>query len=131
MVGSLVFLTSLSIANDHSFNYLKPMSDSDISILHVKTSQLRWFGHLIWMPPVCLPLETCPAGKRPHGRPTNHWRDYTVHSIWTGKTLENSRMSLELLMGRRTSGILCLAWCHGDSVDSTTSTTGFLCCNHL
>ena len=40
-------------------------------LLHVERGQLRWFGHLIRMPPGRLPLEVFrahPTGKRPQGR---------------------------------------------------------------
>ena len=48
-------------------------------LLHLERSQLRWFGHLVQMPPECLPrevLDACPTGKRPRGRPRARWRDY-------------------------------------------------------
>ncbi|KAK0152308.1 hypothetical protein N1851_006217 [Merluccius polli] len=48
-------------------------------LLCVERSQLRWFGHLIRMPPGHLPLEVfraCPTGRRPRGRPRTRWRDY-------------------------------------------------------
>ena len=41
-------------------------------LLCVERSQLRWFGHLVRMPPGRLPREVfqaCPAGRRPRGRP--------------------------------------------------------------
>ncbi len=40
-------------------------------LLHFEKSQLRWFGHLILMPPECFPMEVfqaCPTGRRPQGR---------------------------------------------------------------
>jgi len=48
-------------------------------LLRIERSQLRWFGHLIRMPPGCLPLEDFrarPIGRRPWGRHRTHWRDY-------------------------------------------------------
>jgi len=36
-------------------------------LLRVERSQLRWFGHLIWMPPGRLPLEVFQA-RRPQGK---------------------------------------------------------------
>ncbi|KAJ7993845.1 hypothetical protein DPEC_G00258930 [Dallia pectoralis] len=41
-------------------------------LLCVERSQLRWFGHLVRMPPGRLPREVFqarPAGRRPRGRP--------------------------------------------------------------
>ncbi len=45
----------------------------------LEMSQLRWFRHLVRMPPGGLPREVfraCPAGRRPRGRPRSRWRDY-------------------------------------------------------
>lgn len=45
----------------------------------IERSRLRWFGHLIRIPPRCLPLEVvqaCPTGQRPCGSPSTHWRNY-------------------------------------------------------
>ena len=50
-------------------------------LLHLERSQLRWFGHLVRMPPERLPrevLEACPTGKRPRGRPRARWKDYIL-----------------------------------------------------
>jgi len=33
-------------------------------LLHIERGQLRWFGHLFWMPPECLP-----TWRRSRGRP--------------------------------------------------------------
>ena len=48
-------------------------------LLCVERSQLRWFGHLVRMPPGRFPREVFqarPAGRRPRGRPRIRWRDY-------------------------------------------------------
>ncbi len=53
--------------------------------LSTERSQLRWFGHLVRMPPGCLPVEVFqahPAGKRPLGRPRFRWRDYISVLAW-------------------------------------------------
>ncbi|KAK3506381.1 hypothetical protein QTP70_003644, partial [Hemibagrus guttatus] len=54
-------------------------------LLHIERGQLRWLGHLFWMPPGRLPGEVfraCPTGKRPRGRPRTHWRDYVFRLAW-------------------------------------------------
>uniref|UniRef100_A0A8D3C086 Reverse transcriptase domain-containing protein n=1 Tax=Scophthalmus maximus TaxID=52904 RepID=A0A8D3C086_SCOMX len=54
-------------------------------LLCVERSQLRWFGHLVRMPPGRLPWEVFqarPAGKRPRGRPRTRWRDYISTLAW-------------------------------------------------
>ena len=54
-------------------------------LLCVERSQLRWFGHLVRMPPGRLPREVfqaCPAGRRPRGRPRTRWRDYISTLAW-------------------------------------------------
>ena len=54
-------------------------------LLCVERSQLRWFGHLVRMPPGRLPREVFqarPAGRRPRGRPRTRWRDYISNLAW-------------------------------------------------
>ncbi len=54
-------------------------------LLCVERSQLRWFGHLVRMPPGRLPREVFqarPAGRRPRGRPRSRWRDYISAQAW-------------------------------------------------
>ncbi|KAK3538079.1 hypothetical protein QTP70_028636 [Hemibagrus guttatus] len=54
-------------------------------LLHIERGQLRWLGHLFWMPPERLPGEVfraCPTGKRPRGRPRTRWRDYVFRLAW-------------------------------------------------
>ena len=58
-------------------------------------SQLRWFKHVIRMPPGCLPGEMFrarPTGRRPPGRPRTRWRDYVFLLAW-----ERLRIPLEEL----------------------------------
>ncbi|KAK3565347.1 hypothetical protein QTP86_007134 [Hemibagrus guttatus] len=57
----------------------------DPLLLHIKRGQLRWLGHLFWMPPGRLPGEVfraCPTGRRPRGRPRTRWRDYVSQLAW-------------------------------------------------
>ncbi|TWW67270.1 hypothetical protein D4764_02G0003110 [Takifugu flavidus] len=54
-------------------------------LLRVERSQMRWLGHLVRMPPGCLPGEVfraCPSGRRPPGRPRTRWRDYVSRLAW-------------------------------------------------
>lgn len=44
-------------------------------LLRIVRSQLRWFKHLLWLPPGCLPLEVFrakPIGRRPWSWPRTH-----------------------------------------------------------
>uniref|UniRef100_A0A8C6LDH0 Reverse transcriptase domain-containing protein n=1 Tax=Nothobranchius furzeri TaxID=105023 RepID=A0A8C6LDH0_NOTFU len=53
-------------------------------LLRIERSQLRWFGHLVRMPPGRLPGEVfraCPAGRRPPGRPRTRWRGYISNLV--------------------------------------------------
>ncbi|TWW71611.1 hypothetical protein D4764_16G0001080 [Takifugu flavidus] len=52
--------------------------------LRFERSQMRWLGHLISIPPGCLPGEVfraCPSG-RPPGRPRTLWTDYVSRLVW-------------------------------------------------
>ena len=54
-------------------------------LLCVERSQLRWFEHLLWMPPGRIHREVFqarPAGRRPWGRPRTRWRDYISTLAW-------------------------------------------------
>jgi len=51
-------------------------------LLHVERSQLRWFRHVIRMPPGHFPFRARLTGRRPQGRPRTHWRDNTSHLAW-------------------------------------------------
>ncbi|KAK0142304.1 LanC-like protein 2 [Merluccius polli] len=53
----------------------------DPLLLRVERSQMRWLGHLVRMPPGRLPGEVFrarPTGRRPRGRPSTRWRDYST-----------------------------------------------------
>ena len=55
----------------------------ELLLLCMERSQLRWFGHLMRMPPGRLPREVflaCPTGTR--GRPRTRWRDYISSLAW-------------------------------------------------
>ena len=54
-------------------------------LLNLERSQLRWFGHLVRMPPERLPrkvLDARPTGRRPRGRPKTRWKDYISKLAW-------------------------------------------------
>jgi hypothetical protein len=74
----------------------------DPLLLHVERSQMRWFGHLIRMPPGRLPGEVFrarPTGRRPRGRPRTRWRDYVSRLAW--ERLGVPREELDEVAGER------------------------------
>ena len=76
-------------------------------LLRGERSQLRWFGHLVRMPPGCRPREVFqahPAGKRPRGRPRTRWRDYISSLAWERLGIPQSELVDE---GKGTFGALC------------------------
>ena len=53
--------------------------------LHVERSQLRWLGHLYWMPTGRLPREVFlayPTSRRPQGRHKTRWSDHVTWLAW-------------------------------------------------
>ena len=77
-------------------------------LLCVERSQLRWFGHLVRMPPGRLPREVfqaCPAGRRPRGRPRTRWRDYISALAW--ERLGIPQAELVDVARERDGGVLC------------------------
>uniref|UniRef100_A0A8C6P1M8 Reverse transcriptase domain-containing protein n=1 Tax=Nothobranchius furzeri TaxID=105023 RepID=A0A8C6P1M8_NOTFU len=74
----------------------------DLLLLHIKRNQLRWLGHLVRMPPGCLPGEVFrarPTGRRPKGRPRTRWRDYV--SLLTRECLGIPPEELAQVAGER------------------------------
>ncbi len=62
----------------------------------------------------CMPLEifwACPTGRKPWGRPRTHWRDY--FNLF-GNTFGSPWRNCKTLLGRGTSELLWLTWCHHD-----------------
>ena len=54
-------------------------------LLCIERSQLRWFGHLVRIPPGRIPrkmFQGHPAGRRPRGRPRTRRRDYISTLAW-------------------------------------------------
>ena len=71
-------------------------------LLHMERSQLRWFGHLVRMPPGRLPGEVFrayPPRRRPRGRPRTHLRDYI--SLLDRERLSVHPEELEEVAGER------------------------------
>jgi len=71
-------------------------------LLRIERSQLRWFGHLIRMPPGRLPLEVFrarPTGRSPRGRPRTRWRDYISLLAW--EHLGIPQVELESVAGEK------------------------------
>ena len=67
---------------------------------------MRWLGHLVKMPPGCLPGEVfraCPTGRRPRERPRTRWRDYVSRLAWESLGWRWS--------GTGMSGLLCSKCC--------------------
>ncbi|KAJ8005185.1 hypothetical protein DPEC_G00144010 [Dallia pectoralis] len=65
-------------------------------LLCIERSQLRWFGHLVRMPPGRLPREVFqarPAGRRPRGRPRTRWRDYISTLAWERLGIPQSELA--------------------------------------
>ncbi|XP_035857605.1 uncharacterized protein LOC118495173 [Sander lucioperca] len=80
-------------------------------LLRVERGQLRWFRHLIRMPPRGPNLQGFqlhPTDRRPQGRPRAHWRDY----LRLGNISGSLRRSWKKYLGRGMSGLPCLACCH-------------------
>ncbi|KAK0156607.1 LINE-1 reverse transcriptase [Merluccius polli] len=82
----------------------------DLLLLRVERSQMRWLGHLVRMPPGCLPGEVFrarPTGRRPRGRPRTRWRDYVSRLAWERLGIpqeELDKMAGELLPPRPDPG---------------------------
>ncbi|KAJ7992757.1 hypothetical protein DPEC_G00281980 [Dallia pectoralis] len=65
-------------------------------LLCVERRQLRWFGHLVRMPPGRLPREVFqarPAGRRPRGRPRTRWRGYIFTMVWDCLRIPQSELA--------------------------------------
>ena len=68
----------------------------ELLLLCVEKSQLRWFGHLMRIPPGRLPREVFlarPTGRRPRGRPKTRWRDYISSVAWEHLGIPQSELA--------------------------------------
>ncbi|KAJ7994746.1 hypothetical protein DPEC_G00252670 [Dallia pectoralis] len=59
-------------------------------LLCIERSQLRWFGHLVRMPPGRLPREVFQARR---GRPRTRWRDYISTLAWERLGIPKSELA--------------------------------------
>ena len=76
-------------------------------LLRVGRSQLRWFSHLVRMPPGRLSRELFqarPAGRRSSGIPRTRWRGYISSLAWERLGTPQSELVDE---GKGTVGALC------------------------
>ena len=65
-------------------------------LLCIERSQLRWFRHLVRMPPGRVPQEVFqarPAGRRLRGRPRTRWRDYISTLAWEHLGIPQSELA--------------------------------------
>lgn len=57
----------------------------ELLLLHLEKSQMRRLGHLVRMPPGCIPGEVFrarPSGRRPLGRLESRWGDDVSQLAW-------------------------------------------------
>lgn len=87
-----------------------------LPLLCIERSQLRWFGHLMRMPPGRLPLEVFRACVQLGGDPglDPELTEGITYPMWPGKALGCPRRSRKALLGRGMSGVPYLACCHRD-----------------
>lgn len=89
----------------------------ELLLLCIERSQLRWFGHLLRMPPRRHPVDVfwaCPTGKRPQVYP-EHARGI-ISLGWCENALRSPKMSWRKWPGKRTYGCPYLPCCHSDPV---------------
>lgn len=75
-------------------------------LLRIKNSRLRWFGHLIRIPPWAPPLGGTSKWFETAG---TCWKGLHIHSIWPGNPSGSNWRSWKMF-GRRTSGVPYLAY---------------------
>ena len=84
-MGFLRRVAGLSLRDRVRSSVIRERLKVEPLLLRIERSQLRWFGHLVRMPPGRLPGEVfwaCPTGRRPRGRPRTRWRDYISRLAW-------------------------------------------------
>ncbi|KAK5851497.1 hypothetical protein PBY51_023044 [Eleginops maclovinus] len=82
-MGFLCRVSGISLRDKVRSSVIREGLGVEPLFLRVERSQLRWFGHLVRMPPGRLPREVFqarPAGKR--GRPRTRWRGYISLLAW-------------------------------------------------
>ncbi|KAK5859728.1 hypothetical protein PBY51_021260 [Eleginops maclovinus] len=84
-MGFLRRVAGISLRDEVRSSVIREGLGVEPLLLRVERSQLRWFGHLVRMPPGRLSREVFqarPTGKRPRGRPRTRWRDYISSLTW-------------------------------------------------
>jgi len=95
-------------------------------LLRVERSQLRWFGHLIRMPPGRLPFSGhIQLGGDPRADPAP--AGGITYLVWPGNASGSPRRNWSVWLGRRKPGGPCLASCHCDPApDKRTRMDGWI-----
>ena len=78
-IGFLRRVSGLSLRDRVRSSVIREGLGVEPLLLRIERSQMRWLGHLVRMPPGCLPVKVFqarPTGRRPRGRPRTRWRDY-------------------------------------------------------
>ncbi|KAJ7991217.1 hypothetical protein DPEC_G00295030 [Dallia pectoralis] len=89
-------VAGLSLRDRVRISVIREELGEELLLLCVERSQLRWFGHLVRMPPGRLPREVFqarPAGRRPRGRPRTRWRDYISTLAWERLGIPQSELA--------------------------------------
>ncbi len=84
--GFLRRVAGVSLRDKVRSSVVREEHETELLLFGIERSQLRWFGHLVRMPPGHLLREMfqiCPAGRRPQGtRPRPMWRHYISALSW-------------------------------------------------
>ncbi len=83
-------------------------------LLDIERSQLRWLGHLFWVPPWCLPGAFRGASHREETLGKTQDMLEGLSPDWPGNALVSPRRSRRKCLGRGKSGHFCLDCCPCD-----------------
>jgi len=82
-MGFLRRVAGISLRDKVRSSVIREGLGVELLLLRVERSQLRWFRHLVRMPPGPREVfQARPAGMRPRGRPRTRWRDYISSLAW-------------------------------------------------